>query len=322
MAEQEAAAQMAVALVFPGQGSQSVGMLAALAARFPLIGQCFAQASETLGLDLWQLTSAGPAELLNMTELTQPVMLTAGVATWRVWRAQGGQAPAIVSGHSLGEFTALVCAEALPFDAAVRLVQERGQIMQRAVHAGEGAMAAILGLEDRQVEAVCAEAAQGLVVEAVNYNAPSQVVIAGHTMAVERAMQLASERGAKRTVRLPVSVPAHSSLLRAASLEFGQSLARVPLSRPRYRYISAVDAREHAEPEEIRSTLVRQLASPVRWTDTVRALAAAAPTLIECGPGKVLTGLNRRIERNAHCLALEDPDSLTAALAATGAALA
>jgi [acyl-carrier-protein] S-malonyltransferase len=311
---------MSVALVFPGQGSQSLGMMAALAARFPLVATCFAQASAALDLDLWELVSVGPVERLNMTEYTQPVMLVAGVATFRIWREAGGEAPAVVSGHSLGEFTALTCAEALPFEAAVGLVHARGQIMQRAVQPGEGAMAAILGLaDDAQVEAICAEAAQGQVVEAVNFNAPAQVVIAGHTAAVERAMQLAAARGAKRALRLPVSVPAHSSLLRAASSELERILAQVPVSRPRYRYVSAMDAREHDEPNDIRATLVRQLASPVRWTDTVRAVLARSPTLIECGPGKVLTGLNRRIERSAQCFALEDPESLTAALSATGA---
>lgn len=312
---------MDVALVFPGQGSQSLGMMAALAARFPLVENCFAQASAALDLDLWELVSVGPAERLNMTEYTQPAMLAAGVATFRIWRESGGAAPAVVSGHSLGEFTALTCAEALPFEAAVRLVHARGQLMQRAVRPGEGAMAAILGLaDDAQVEAICAEAAQGQVVEAVNFNAPAQVVIAGHAAAVERAMQLAAQRGAKRTLRLPVSVPAHSSLLRAASSELERTLAQVPVSAPRYRYVSAMDAREHDDPNDIRATLVRQLASPVRWTATVRALLEGSQTLIECGPGKVLTGLNRRIERNAQCFALEDPESLTAALSATGAA--
>lgn len=312
---------MAVALLFPGQGSQSVGMMGALAARFPQVRSCFAQASAALDLDLWELASAGPPERLNMTEYTQPVMLACGVATFRLWLDAGGAAPAVVSGHSLGEFTALACAEALPFEAAVRLVHVRGQIMQRAVRPGEGAMAAILGLaDDAQVEAICAEAAQGQVVEAVNFNAPAQVVIAGHTAAVERAMQLAAARGAKRTLRLPVSVPAHSSLLRAAASELERALDQLPVSTPRYRYISAMDAREHADPRDIRATLVRQLAAPVRWTDTVRALLGLAPALIECGPGKVLTGLNRRIERGAQCFALEDPESLTAALSATGAA--
>jgi [acyl-carrier-protein] S-malonyltransferase len=308
---------MSIALVFPGQGSQSVGMLAGLTARYAQAAQCFEQGSQALGFDLWRLVAEGPAERLNATEYTQPAMLVAGIATWRAWREQGGVAPAVLAGHSLGEFTALVCAEALPFEAAVRLVHYRGQIMQGAMPGSPGAMAAILGLEDVVVEAVCAQASQDEVVEAVNYNFPGQVAIAGHAAAVERAMNLAQERGAKRTVLLPVSVPAHSSLMRAAAQQLSARLQQIEVRAPVYRYISAVDAAEHSEPADIRATLVRQLASPVRWTQTVRALLAVAPTLIECGPGKVLTGLNRRIERSASCYALEDPESLAAAVAAT-----
>jgi len=313
---------MSIALVFPGQGSQSVGMLAALRARFAPVADCFEQASQALGFDLGRLVAEGPAERLNATEFTQPAMLVAGVATWRAWREQGGIAPAVVAGHSLGEFTALVCAQALPFQAAVQLVRYRGQIMQRAVPEGSGAMAAILGLEDAEVESVCAEAAHGEVVEAVNFNSPAQVVIAGHAAAVERAMALAQQRGARRAVRLPVSVPAHSRLMAEAARQLSLRLDEIDVQPPLYRYISAVDAQEHSEPSDIRATLVRQLASPVRWAQTVRALLALAPNLVECGPGKVLTGLNRRIERSAHCYALEDPDSLGAAVAATGAAAA
>ncbi|MFI4905046.1 MAG: ACP S-malonyltransferase [Steroidobacterales bacterium] len=311
---------MSIALVFPGQGSQSVGMLAALTARYAQAAQCFEQGSQALGIDLWRLVAEGPAERLNATEYTQPAMLVAGVATWRAWREQGGATPAVVAGHSLGEFSALVCAEALPFEAAVQLVQYRGQIMQRAVPEGAGAMAAILGIDDAEVEAACAQASQGEVVEAVNYNFPGQVVIAGHAGAVERAMNLAKERGAKRTVLLPVSVPAHSRLMREAAQQLSARLDQIEVRAPVYRYISAVDAAEHSDPADIRASLVRQLASPVRWTQTVRALLALAPTLIECGPGKVLTGLNRRIERSANCYALEDPESLAAAVAGTSAA--
>jgi [acyl-carrier-protein] S-malonyltransferase len=313
---------MSIALVFPGQGSQSVGMLAALTARFAPAAQCFEQASQALGFDLWRLVAEGPAERLNATEFTQPAMLVAGIATWRAWREQGGVAPAVVAGHSLGEFTALVCAEALPFEAAVRLVQYRGQIMQRAMPERVGAMAAILGLDDAAVEAVCAQASQGEVVEAVNYNFPGQVVIAGHASAVERAMKLALERAAKRTVLLPVSVPAHSRLMREAAQQLAARLDEIEVRPPVYRYVSAVDAAEHADPADIRATLVRQLASPVRWTQTVRSLLARAPILIECGPGKVLTGLNRRIERGASFYAIEDPESLAAAVAATSAGAA
>jgi [acyl-carrier-protein] S-malonyltransferase len=311
---------MSIALVFPGQGSQSVGMLAALTARYAPAAQCFEQASQALGFDLWRLVAEGPAERLNATEYTQPAMLVAGIATWRAWCEQGGVAPAAVAGHSLGEFTALVCAQALPFEAAVQLVHYRGQLMQRAVPDRAGAMAAILGLDDAQVEAVCAQASQGEVAEAVNYNFPGQVVITGHVGAVERAMNLALERGAKRAVLLPVSVPAHSSLMREAAQHLSARLDQIEVRPPVYRYISAVDAAEHAEPADIRATLVRQLASPVRWTQTVRSLLAITPLLIECGPGKVLTGLNRRIERSASCYALEDPTSLEAAVAAAAAA--
>lgn len=309
-------------MVFPGQGSQAVGMLAALTARYAQAAHCFEQGSQALGFDLWRLVAEGPAERLNATEYTQPVMLVAGIATWRAWCEQGGTPPAVVAGHSLGEFTALVCAQALPFEAAVRLVQYRGQIMQRAVPEGQGAMAAILGIEDAEVESACVQAAQGEVVEAVNYNSPGQVVIAGHAGAVARAMNLARERGAKRAVLLPVSVPAHSPLMREAAQQLSRRLEQIEVRSPVYRYVSAVDGLEHSDPADIRATLVRQLASPVRWTATVRALLGLAPNLIECGPGKVLTSLNRRIERSAHCYALEDPDSLAAAVAATAPAAA
>jgi [acyl-carrier-protein] S-malonyltransferase len=313
---------MSIALVFPGQGSQSVGMLAALRARYAQAAQCFEQGSQALGFDLGRLVAEGPAERLNATEYTQPAMLIAGIATWRAWREQGGAAPAAVAGHSLGEFTALVCAQALAFEAAVQLVQYRGQLMQRAVPEGEGAMAAIVGIDDTEVEAACVQASEGEVVEAVNYNCPGQVVIAGQAAAVERAMNLAKQRGARRAVLLPVSVPAHSRLMREAAQQFSLRLEQIEVRAPVYRYISAVDATEHSDPADLRALLARQLSSPVRWTQTVRSLLRLAPTLIECGPGKVLTGLNRRIERSASCYALEDPDSLAGAVAATSAASA
>jgi [acyl-carrier-protein] S-malonyltransferase len=307
------------AFVFPGQGSQTVGMLGALASQHAVVGATFEQASRALGFDLWQLVSTGPADALNATENTQPAMLTAGIATWRVWREQGGALPSAVAGHSLGEFTALVAAGALEFEAAVELVRVRGRLMQQAVPAGAGAMAAVLGLSDAEVEAACAEAAQGEVVEAVNYNSPGQVVIAGQAAAVTRALAAAKARGAKRAVVLPVSVPAHSRLLRHAAQLLGERLARIPLRTPAIPYVSATDARQHADPNDLRETLVRQLASPVRWTDTVHALLArGASVLVECGPGKVLTALNRRIERQAdiQCLALEEKAGIDAALAA------
>ena len=310
---------MSFAFVFPGQGSQSVGMLSALAAAEPAVQATFAQASEVLGYDLWQLTSAGPAEDLNATERTQPAMLAAGVATWRTWQARGGALPGLVSGHSLGEFTALVCAGALDFAPAIALVRCRGELMQAAVPAGSGAMAAILGLDDEAVEAACREAAQGEVVEPANYNSPGQVVIAGAAAAVQRAIAAAKARGAKRAVLLPVSVPSHSSLMQAAAVRLQERLAALEVRVPRIRYVSAVDARPHEDPQDIRALLVRQLSSPVRWSQTLSALSAGLAQVIECGPGKVLTGLNRRIEKRADLtfLALEDPASLDAALAAT-----
>jgi len=311
---------MAFAFVFPGQGSQSVGMLAELAAAEPQVRATFEEASQVLGYDLWQLVAEGPTDALNATERTQPAMLSAGVATWRVWNARGGALPAVLSGHSLGEFTALVCAQALKFPAAVELVRYRGELMQQAVPAGRGAMAAILGLEDAQIEAACAEAAQGAIVEPANFNSPGQVVIAGDAAAVARAIEAARARGAKRAVLLPVSVPAHSSLMRAAAQRLAERLGALELARPKIRYVSAVDAAAHEEPEDIRALLVRQLSSPVRWTDTLRAVSAAPiAQVIECGPGKVLTALNRRIERRdgLSFLALEDPASLQAALTAT-----
>lgn len=308
---------MKYAMLFPGQGSQSVGMLASLAAEAPAVRATFDEASKVLGYDMWKLTQEGPAEQLDSTEYTQPVMLAAGVATWRVWREEGGPDPAVVAGHSLGEFTALVCAGVLQFGAALELVRFRGRVMQEAVPQGTGAMAAILGLEDADIEAACREAAQGQVVEAVNFNSPGQTVIAGHAEAVQRAIEAAKARGAKRAVPLPVSVPSHSSLMEAAAERFAARLAEVELSAPTIRYVSAVDARAYRDPAEIRALLSRQLARPVRWSDTVRALLAeGVSALIECGPGKVLTGLNRRIERRAdlHCLALEDRASIQSAV--------
>lgn len=311
---------MRFGFVFPGQGSQSVGMLATLvpaAGSETPIRDTFAEASAVLGYDLRQLIAHGPAERLNSTECTQPAMLAAAIATWRLWREHGGPEPEAVSGHSLGEFSALVAAGAIDFAAAIDLVRFRGRLMQEAVPAGSGAMAAILGLDDAQVIEACREAAQGGIVEAVNFNSPGQVVIAGSREPVERAIEAARRLGAKRAMTLPVSVPAHSSLMIPAAQRLGERLATVELRAPRIRFISAVDAAQHDDPAELRQLLVRQLSSPVRWSDTVRALAASGiGALIECGPGKVLTALNRRIERSLHSLALEDAQSLQAALAA------
>ncbi|MGH8139767.1 MAG: ACP S-malonyltransferase [Steroidobacteraceae bacterium] len=311
---------MSFAFVFPGQGSQSVGMLAALAQSDPIVRATFDEASGVLGYDLWALIQNGPKARLDSTQCTQPAMLAAGVATWRLWHQRGGGEPSVVSGHSLGEFTALTCAGALHFTAAVELVRFRGQVMQEAIPAGAGAMAAILGLDDAEVEAACREAAQGSVVEAVNFNSPGQVVIAGEAGAVQRAIDAAKTRGARRAVALPVSVPSHSSLMRGAGQRLGERLAAVDISPPRLRYFSPVDVAFHEHPTQIRSHLTRQLSSPVQWTAAVRAIAAeGVAQLIECGPGKVLTALNRRIERRPglECIALEDPASMDAAIAAT-----
>ena len=295
-------------------------MLADLASADPLVRSTFAEASAVLGYDLWQLASAGPEAALNQTERTQPAMLAAGVATWRIWRSRGGGLPLLVSGHSLGEFTALVCAEALEFAPAIDLVRFRGQIMQEAVPAGSGAMAAILGLDDADIEAACREAAQGSIVEPANFNSPGQVVIAGEAAAVQRAIELAKARGAKRAVPLPVSVPSHTSLMQAAAARLAERLRALTVRTPHVRYLSAVDAAEHAAPDEIRALLVRQLSSPVRWSQTLKALAASGVSqVIECGPGKVLTGLNRRIEKREGLQfpALEDMAGIDAALTLT-----
>lgn len=308
---------MPAAFVFPGQGSQSVGMLAQLAADAPVVREVFDVASAALGYDLWQRVQEGPEEALNATECTQPAMLAAGVATWRAWSARGGGTPACTAGHSLGEFTALVAAGSLDFAQAIALARFRGGAMQEAVPRGSGAMAAILGLDDADVEAACAEAAQGSVVEAVNYNAQGQVVIAGETAAVARAIEAAKARGAKRAVTLPVSVPAHSQLMKGAAEKLRVYLQDVEIRAPRLTWVSAVDAKVHADPEDIRALLVRQLASPVRWTDTVQALVGAGYELIaECGPGRVLTSLNKRITKGSTtaCVSLDDAATMDAAM--------
>ena len=308
---------MTLAVVFPGQGSQSVGMLAELAAAFPSVQATFVEASEVLGYDLWALVQGGPGETLNSTERTQPSMLAAGVAVWRVWTEQGKPTPSVMAGHSLGEFTALVCAGALDFRDAIAAVQFRGRVMQEAVPAGAGAMAAILGLEDADVEAACAEAAEGEVVEPVNYNSPGQLVIAGHAAAVSRALEACKARGAKRALLLPVSVPAHSSLLQPAAERLAEHLAGVSVRVPTIP-VYAIGLKRHDSPAASRAQVVAQLAGAVRWTDTVRDMVANGATqIVECGPGKVLTSLNRRIERNKEIgmSAIEDPASLAAALA-------
>jgi [acyl-carrier-protein] S-malonyltransferase len=312
---------MTLAFVFPGQGSQSVGMLAELGAVEPVVRATFAEASEVLGYDLWALCQDGPEADLGSTERTQPAMLAAGVATWRVWIGRGGPRPVAMAGHSLGEYTALVCSDAMDFKTAIDVVRFRGQVMQQAVPLGQGAMAAILGLEDADLDAACREAAQGEVVEPVNFNAPGQIVIAGNATAVARAIDAAKARGAKRAVLLPVSVPSHSSLMVGAAERLAAKLATVDVRLPDVADVYTVDVRKHTSPDGIRQSLKQQLFKPVRWADTVRAmLAGGATTFVECGPGKVLTSLNRRIERrpDLKMLALEDPASIAAALAACG----
>jgi [acyl-carrier-protein] S-malonyltransferase len=305
--------------VFPGQGSQSVGMLAELAAQERVVLDTFTEASAVLGYDLWQVVQQGPAEKLAETVTQQPAMLTAGIATWRYWQVRGGIAPDVVCGHSLGEFTALTAAGALDLRTAVALVRRRAELMQEAVPAGIGAIAAVLGLDDEPIVAACSKAAQGEVVELVNYNSPGQAVIAGHAGAVQRALELCKAAGAKRALILPMSVPAHSALMRPAAERFGAVIDSAPMQTPKIAYWSPVDGAVHSTVEDIRHLLTLQLASPVRWTGLIRALAAAgANTFVECGPGKVLTGLNRRIEKRpeVQCLALQDPASVDTALAA------
>ena len=308
---------MSLGFVFPGQGSQAVGMLKELAEAHPEVGQTFAEASEALDEDLWAIVQNGPAEKLNSTEITQPAMLSVGIAVWRVWQARGGPAPAMLAGHSLGEYSALVAAGSLEFAHAVRLVAERGRLMQEAVPAGSGAMAAILGLDDEAVIRTCADAAGDEVVEAVNFNSPGQVVVAGNKSAVERAVALASERGAKRAVMLPVSVPSHCALMKPAAEKLAAILEDIPVQAPSIPVITNVDVAAPSDPDAIRDALVRQLHSPVRWVDTIRKMQSeGVETLVECGPGKVLVGLNKRIERRMPALPVYDPDTLVAALEA------
>lgn len=311
---------MNFAMMFPGQGSQSVGMLAELAASHAVVGETFAEASAALGYDLWQLCQQGPEDRLAETERTQPAMLAAGVSVWRAWRQQGGAGPAALAGHSLGEYSALVCAGAMDFSDTVRLVQFRGQAMQRAVPAGSGAMAAILGLDDAEIEAACALAAQGEVVQPVNYNAPGQLVIAGHAAAVARAIEACKARGARRAVLLPVSVPSHSALMKPAADALRERLATIALRAPAMP-VYAFDGGRHDSPDAIRDGLYRQLFNPVRWSAIVGAMiAAGAKRVVECGPGKVLAGLAKRAPggRELDIHAVDGPASLAAAIAATG----
>ncbi|XYQ53058.1 ACP S-malonyltransferase [Pectobacterium carotovorum] len=303
------------AMVFPGQGSQTVGMLAELAAEYPIVTETFAQASEALGYDLWQLTQQGPAEELNKTWQTQPALLTASVAIWRVWQQQGGKTPALMSGHSLGEYSALVCAGVLDFQQAVRLVELRGKLMQEAVPEGTGAMYAIIGLDNEAIAKACEESAQGQVVSPVNFNSPGQVVIAGNKDAVERAGAACKAAGAKRALPLPVSVPSHCALMEPAAKKLAVALESVTFNSPVIPVVNNVDARIETTPEAIRDALVRQLHCPVRWTDCVEFMAShGIESLLEVGPGKVLTGLTKRIVDTLTAAAVNDPASLSAAI--------
>jgi [acyl-carrier-protein] S-malonyltransferase len=306
-----------LAFVFPGQGSQKVGMLAEIADAFPIVTQTFAEASDALGYDMWALIQQGPQEELNLTEKTQPLLLTSSVALWRVWQQKNGVQPSLLAGHSLGEFSALVCANTIAFTDAVKLVRARGQFMQTAVPVGEGAMAAVLGLEDAQLAQICVDASKdGGVVEAVNFNAPGQVVIAGTVAAVDRAIELCKAAGSKRALPLPVSAPFHTSLMRPAGDKLKEAMADLKFSAPTIPVVHNVHAQPETDPQKIKAILFEQIFSPVRWVQCVEYIGAhGITTAIECGPGKVLGGLIKRIDKNIGCLSIEDCAGLEAALA-------
>lgn len=307
---------MTTAFVFPGQGSQSVGMLADMAGRSSLVASTFEAASEALGYDLWDVCQNDADGRLSNTEVTQPALLAASIALWRVWRDAGGAKPSVLAGHSLGEYSALVAAGSIDLPEAVRLVETRGRLMQDAVPRGSGAMAAVLGLDDAAVVAACAGIRSG-VVQAVNFNAPGQVVIAGHAAAVEAAIEACKAEGAKRAMPLPVSVPSHCELMRPAADQLEDVLASVEVRQPAIPVVNNVDVAHPDDPASIRDALVRQLYKPVRWTESMHALAAGGVHgIVECGPGKVLCGLQRRIDRNIQTHFIETPDGLDAALAA------
>ena len=305
-----------LAFVFPGQGSQSLTMLAGHSSQ-PVVIDTFAEASEALGYDLWALTQQGPEEQLNQTDKTQPAILAASIALWRLWRAEGGLPPAFVAGHSLGEYSALVAAGSLAFAEAVKLVELRGQLMQQAVPAGQGGMAAILGLDDADVLAACAEAAQGEVVSAVNFNAPGQVVIAGSAAAVTRAVEACKARGAKRAMPLPVSVPSHCALMRPAAERFAEAVAAVAWQAPQIPLVQNVSASVVADLATLKADLLAQLYSPVRWVESIVCMAEQGVSdLVECGPGRVLSGLNKRCVKGINTYNLDTPDAFAAARAA------
>ncbi len=307
------------AFLFPGQGSQAIGMLAAASQDYASVGQTFSEASDVLGYDMWDLVQQGEQEQLNLTETTQPVLLTASVALWRSWRAAGGAIPKLMAGHSLGEFSALVCAGAISFPDAVRLVQQRGAFMQSAVPVGEGAMAAIIGLEDAAINEACTRAAteSGAVVAAVNYNSPGQVVIAGKTHAVDLAIEYCKAAGARRALPLPVSAPFHTVLMQPAGEKLQAALAGIHVSAPEIPVVHNVHAQTESDPVKIRQLLVQQLYSPVQWTSCIGAISGAGVSrLVECGPGKVLSGLNRRIDKSLESFTIEQPADMNSTLQA------
>jgi len=310
---------MSLAFIFPGQGSQSVGMLTELAAQFPQVQETFSDASSVLGYDLWELVTNGPAETLNQTDKTQPAMLAAGIAVWRCWQASTDITPTYFAGHSLGEYSALVAAGAIDFADAIKLVEQRGQFMQSAVPEGEGAMAAILGLDDDTVRDVCATAADDGVAEAVNFNSPGQVVIAGSTNAINRAIDLAKEKGAKRALLLPVSVPSHCALMRPAAENLAKSLQNMTVKNPVLPVIHNVSVSSAESITDIKLRLAQQLYNPVRWVETVQWFAdKGVDTLVECGPGKVLAGLTKRIDKTVTALPVFDTATLEKAITALG----
>ncbi|MEQ4923722.1 ACP S-malonyltransferase [Proteus hauseri] len=303
------------AMIFPGQGSQTIGMLAELAEQYPVVTETFAQASDVLGYSLWDLVQNGPEEELNKTWKTQPALLAASVAVWRVWQEKQGKMPQLMAGHSLGEYSALVCAGVIDFAAAIKLVELRGQLMQEAVPAGTGAMYAIIGLDNDAIAKACEDAAQGQVVSPVNFNSPGQVVIAGNKEAVERAGALCKEAGAKRALPLAVSVPSHCALMAPAAEKLAIALQEIEFKQPEIQVVNNVDVKAQTDANAIRDALVRQLYNPVRWTETVELIAEKGITqLLEMGPGKVLTGLTKRISKEMNAVAVNDVVSLDAAL--------
>jgi [acyl-carrier-protein] S-malonyltransferase len=304
------------AFLFPGQGSQSVGMMSALAEDFSSVKDTFAEASAVLGYDLWAICSEGPAEELNKTEITQPAMLVAGIATWRIWQHLGGDQPDYFAGHSLGEYTALVAAGVIQFGDAVSIVAERGRLMQQATPAGAGAMAAVLGLDDDVLRGLCEQVANGEVVACANYNAPGQVVISGDSAAVERVGELAKQAGARRVLALPVSVPSHCLLMKSAAIELKNVLLATHFSDSSVPVVQNADVSTYQDAEQVREALARQLWQPVRWTETIASLLdSGVDKFVECGPGKVLAGLNRRISKGTSVFALIGQEAINQAMA-------